>query len=211
MNNKSEKAIIYLRNTIESDWLFDISNMRCLELFSRTGDWHTKTLFKDCKDVTLLEIDGKYEDKLRSNFPDAEIRITDSIDWSMSMSRGDKNHQSYDIVSIDNPLGRYGNYCENFEVIKHVNNLLADESVLLINIVPQPYSNNWPWQRIRSSFFEDYGPADNYVNFEKIIKTYRKILNDQGLDIKDYEYICREYAEDLDYFYYLCLKLKRKL
>jgi len=210
MNNKSAKAIQYLRSTIEWDWKFNIGNMKCLELFARTGEWHTQTLFKDSKDVTLLEIDGKYEEKLRSNFPDAEIRITDSVDWSMRILANNKNHQSYDIVSIDNPLGRYGKYCENFEVIENVNNLLADESVLLINIVPRPYGNiERAWQNIRSAFF-GIQPFENYINFEKIIETYRRILTKQGLDIKDYEYICREYADDLDYFYYLCLNLKRK-
>ena len=121
MNNKSAKVIQYLRSTIELDWKFNIGTMKCLELFARTGEWHTQTLFKDSKDITLLELDGKYEDKLRSNFPDANIHITDSVDWTIRLLANNKPHQSYDLVSIDNPLGRYANYCENFEVINHVN------------------------------------------------------------------------------------------
>jgi len=211
MNNKSAKVIQYLRSTIEWDWKFNIGTMKCLELFARTGEWHTQTLFKDSKDITLLELDGKYEDKLRSNFPDANIHITDSVDWTTRILANNKTHQSYDLVSIDNPLGIYGKYCENFEVINHVNNLLADESVLLINIVPQKYGR-WEagvWQNIRNKFY-GLQPFEHRVTFEKVIATYKEILSKQGLEVEDYEYICREYADDLDYFYYLCLKLKRK-
>jgi len=211
MNNKSIGVIKYLKNTIENHWKIRLKNSKCIELFARTGDWHTKELFKDCTDITLLEIDGNYEDKLRSNFPTANIHITDSVDWTIRLLANNKTHQSYDIVSIDNPLGRYANYCENFEVINHVNNLLADESVLLINIVPKPYGNfeQSYWQNIRSHFY-GLQPFENSVTFEKIIAKYKEILSKQGLEVEDYEYVCREYADDLDYFYYLCLKLKRK-
>jgi len=215
MNNKSSKAIRYLRNTIEewncSSSHFRCSNliddMKCIELFARKGDWHTKELFKDSKDITLLEVDKNYLEDLKSNFPHAEIYQTDSVDWTSKIKS-----KKYDIVSIDNPLGCYGKYCENFEIIHNIHNLLANDSVLLVNIVPRPYDTGFgiplDWDTRRCRFYNVVN--SNNLDFKTILKTYTDILNSNGIEVKDYEYICREYANGLDYFYYLCLKLKKK-
>ena len=213
MNNKSLRVIQHLRNTMESDWGFNPEESRCIELFARTGDWHTKELFKGCKDITLLEIDNKYESELKSNFPKAKIHITDSIVWTDGIEASGKSIREYqhkfNFVSVDNHLGCYGNYCENFEIINHVDSLLADDSVLLVNIVSKPYGKRDSiWNKKRTAF---YGiPFVDKLEFNTILNTYRNILDKKGLTVEDYEYICREYAEETDYFYYLCLKLKRK-
>ena len=212
MKNKSIQAIRYLKTVFENDWKMPSKSMKCIELFARTGDWHTKELFKGCEDITLLEIDDKYKSELSSNFPFAKIHIEDSIVWSSRILPNNSNYQSYNLVSIDNPLGVFGkSYCENFNIIENVHKLLSDESILLINIVPTPYGDtDRDWQAIRGKFFGIHPFEASKLNFETILKRYKTILNETGLDIEDYEYICREYANDIDYFYYLCLKLKRK-
>ena len=114
---------------------------------------------------------------------------------------------------MDNPLGCYGKYCENFEIIFNVHNLLANDSVLLVNIVPRPYGGDHgipkDWDNKRREFYNLKNSND--IDFPTILETYTNILNNNGMVITDYEYICREYADGLDYFYYLCLNLKRNV
>jgi len=204
--HKSINALKYLKEIIVNTWNFE-SDLKCIELFSREGDWHTQTLFSGYSDITLCEIDSQYKDSLSLNFPHANIQILDSIHMLETLS--DDSHR-YDLISIDNPLGCFDKYCENFEVVDNIHKLLKDKAILLINIVPRPYNYKdivKDWKKRRQDFYNVEN--DESINFNEILKTYKKKLSRAGFNISDYEYICKEYADDLDYLYYLCLNLEK--
>ena len=63
------------------------------------------------------------------------------------------------------------------------------------------------WQKRRKDFYNV--KDDQSLSFNDVLITYKRILSSAGYKISDYEYLCREYANDLDYFYYLCLNLEK--
>ena len=206
-NKKSQIALKHLKKIIKNSWNFD-GDLKCIELFAREGSWHTKTLFSEFTDVTLCEINSIYRDSLSLNFPSAKIKILDSIKMLQAIK---DDTEKYDLVSVDNPLGCFDQYCENFEVVENIHKILNDQSVLLINIVPRPYGYSAieeKWKERRLKFYSVY--SDQSIDFYDILNAYKIKLGDVGFNISDYEYICREYANDMDYFYYLCLKLEKK-
>mgnify|MGYP001296456155 CR=1 FL=1 len=83
------------------------------------------------------------------NFKNAKIHIEDSIVWSSRILPNNSNYQSYNLVSIDNPLGVFGkSYCENFNIIenrlrelaflnKGIRIVLSDFSAKKITISPR--------------------------------------------------------------------------
>jgi 16S rRNA G966 N2-methylase RsmD len=204
--HKSINALKHLKEIFENAWNFQ-NDLKCIELFSREGNWHTQTLFRGYSDVTLCEIDNQYVDALNLNFPNANIQILDSINMLKTL---DSNCEKYDLVSVDNPLGCYGQYCENFEVVENIYNLLKKKAILLINIVPRPYNYiniDKDWQKRRKDFYNV--KDDQSLSFNDVLITYKRIFSSAGYKISDYEYLCREYANDLDYVYYLCLNLEK--
>lgn len=206
-NNKSKNVLNHLKKIIKDSWNFD-GDLKCIELFSREGSWHTKNLFSEYTDVTLCEIDSIYRDSLSLNFPLAKIKILDSIKMLQSFN---EVTEKYDLVSVDNPLGCFDQYCENFEVVENIHKILNDQSVLLINIVPRPYGYSdieEKWKEKRQKFYSVH--SDQSIDFYDILSAYKSKLGDEGFNISDYEYICRVYANDIDYFYYLCLNLEKK-
>ena len=205
-NKKSINALKYLKIIIKNLWKFN-GDLKCIELFSREGDWHTKTLFNEYTDVTLCEINNSYKNSLTLNFPKAKIKILDSIKMLQELN---EDTEKFDLISVDNPLGCYGEYCENFEVFENITKILNDKSILLINIVPRPYNHeniDPKWKNKRLNF---YGvKSDESLDFKNILEIYKNKLLTSGFVINDYEYICREYFDDVDYFYYLCLNLSK--
>jgi len=203
-NNKVNSVLKHLRRVIKEDWEFD-GDLKSIELFARKGTWGTKILFDGYSDVTLWEIEEDFREDLQKNLPHAKVRIVDSIEAIKNET------EKYDLMSVDDMLGCYGidgnGHCD---IVNSIPGALKDEAVLLLNVVARPYNYDnvdEEWKQRRKSFFgvDD----DRSLSFTTVFNAYQSILNEHGFDIENYEYMPREYTNDLDYFYYLCLKVKK--
>jgi hypothetical protein len=54
-----------------------LKDLRALEEFGRDGEWHTADYAPHKASLEIWEIDREYEHALRSNFPNAKVKILD--------------------------------------------------------------------------------------------------------------------------------------
>ena len=100
----------------------DIAKLNALEVFGRAGDWHTIVYANRVKSLQVWEIDKKWKNILKTNLPNAKIKILDSIKIIVENLEPSK----FDLIVIDNPMNTWGTkkepnfYCEHFDFIKHV-------------------------------------------------------------------------------------------
>src|ERR1700694_4741664 len=52
-----------------------LKDLRGLEVLGRDGEWHTADYAPHIASLEIWEIDREYEHALRSNFPNAEVKI----------------------------------------------------------------------------------------------------------------------------------------
>lgn len=101
-------------------WLGDMGmathELASLELFAGDGKMQAAHYVDRLASVELWEVDGDRCSDLRTRFPHAHVRETDSIQ-AVEM---DSARRRCDFVAVDNPLGLYGpddRHCEHFEVL----------------------------------------------------------------------------------------------
>ena len=100
-----------------------------LECFARTGEWLTKDFLKISNNITCMEIEPKYIQKLKENFQNGKILNVDSVHYIDNIS------DRFDVISMDNPQGVYGaGYCEHFEILDKVHKVMKSKCFLIFNI-----------------------------------------------------------------------------
>jgi hypothetical protein len=102
-----------------------------LEVFGYTGAYHTMNYSGLVKKLHVWEISPECETQLKTNLPDASIKITDSY------SEIERTPLKFDLAVIDNHQGCFGEeYCEHFEMLPKVFPVLKQEAVIVFNIIP---------------------------------------------------------------------------
>ena len=147
---------------------YDLTSMNALELFARTGGWQTEQYAKEVSNVTAWEIDKSFQKDLENNLPPgSHIEIGNSHELIK------KTRQRYKLIVSDNPMGCYGNYCEHFDILDDVFNVMSDKAILCLNVKTKPfnYDNKKQWQKRRNHFYNRKDASnlskDFVVNFYK--------------------------------------------
>jgi hypothetical protein len=107
-----------------------ISKLSVLELFARTGEWHTIEYSTHVKNLELWEIDPSFESVLVKRFPKATIHIGDTYEKLLSSLR------TFDIVIADAPVSKHGTHHEHFDIFPSVFRWLKNNSFLIVDIIP---------------------------------------------------------------------------
>ena len=100
-----------------------------LEVFGCDGEHHTRDVASIVAHLEIWEFSSKYEPILKSRFPKAEIKITDSY---VEIQRTTKKHN---LVLVDNSEVAHGQY-EHFDLFPAVLQVLAEPAILVLHVSP---------------------------------------------------------------------------
>jgi hypothetical protein len=174
-----DQAIKQICERLYTTHSYTLGDKTVLDFFAREGDWQTKYIAERVEKIYAWEMNKNFEEQLRLNLPlDAEITMGNSF----LLAR--EAEAMFDIVIFDNPQGCYGNsqeYCEHFEALPLLPNLLKEAGGLVIaNIKTEPfnYEDKTLWQQKRQAF---YG-SDNTARLSEQFVTdfYRKYFESLG-------------------------------
>lgn len=185
------------------DMSIELFKMCALEFYARKGNWHTIVFAEKVKSLDVWEIEPKFEFELKRNVPNANIQIGDSYKIAL-----DKKYQGrFDLIVLDNPqiLFGIGNcYCEHFEALELVNQLLSSKGVVIFNVNRKPfdYNRHFEWQKRRKEF---YGVDAGSLSTKFFLSYYKKFFHDRKM------ITAFSFAEDRNegYLSYLCFGLKK--
>lgn len=169
----------------------DLGSLRVLDFFAKDGYNLTRHYAPHVEHVTSWEIDESHKERLVSNLPfGSSVVIGDSYELCK------QSKELFDIVVFDNPLACYGEdgkYCEHFDCIDLINNMLNQKGVAAFNVKLKPYNyeSNPKWQARRNDFYrvkdasnlglkfvEDYY-GDRFKNMGYSVKSLRSIERKQ--------------------------------
>jgi len=187
----------------------NLDTCNTLDIFAREGDWQSHELSSKVKSIEAWDIEPKFIKKLKSTLPDAEVYCRDSIKFINTT-----DYTKFDLLVVDNGLNCYGEndqYCEHFDFIHNVGNVLKDNSFIIFNVVRSPfnYIQSPDWVARRNEFYKLTDTSLLSATFIK--KFYSDLFNSIGFDIMNYHTICREFHSiKHDYLYYVGIELKRR-
>jgi hypothetical protein len=181
-----------------------LDELRALEIFGHTGEFHTLDYASLVASVEVWEIDVDCEPSLRRNLPEAEVKITDSY---AELQRTDRR---YDLVVVDNPLGLWGGgHREHFDLFPDLFRVCADPAILVVNVIPNlrprerrrwDYVFNEEHLAARRDFYGTDQPQD--VSLDAMEARYRELCADNGRDV-DWVFFVRRHS-----VYYLTVRLR---
>jgi len=151
-----------------------------LEYFARAGDWQTTTYASRVRTVTAWEIMPDHEAELRRNLPNAHIRIGDSYE----LAHEERYLNSVQFIVMDNPQGIFGKYCEHFEALPLVRQLVSRKGgVVIFNINRHPfdYEKNPLWKKRRSEY---YGRDASDLEVDFLLEFYSQRFSESGLNTR---------------------------
>lgn len=140
----------------------ELCGLNALEMFARDGAWATVEIARKVGRIEAWEIDGNFIPALTANLPDtADIRCGDSIRFVLE--QGERPERTFDIISVDNPNGLYGeDQFEHFRFMHKVPGLLAPApSAMVFYVNLSPYD---PRVSRPLDVFDDYGMRDAAVD-----------------------------------------------
>lgn len=158
---------------------YQLGNMTALEFFAREGDWQTIVYADKVKALYAWEIDQKFEKALRKNLSNAEVTIGDSF----VLAQKAQFARRFNMIVFDNPQGLYGEssqYCEHFEALETVKNLLSEQGIVIFNINHKPFNfdKQKEWQHRRENF---YGLDDtSSIDPEFLLEFYNEFFKKRG-------------------------------
>jgi hypothetical protein len=128
-----------------------LGEYRALEFFARAGDWQTTVYASKVKSLSAWEIAPDYEMDLKRNLPGAEIRIEDS--YKLAQEKCYQN--AFEFIVFDNPQSVFGDYCEHFEALPLLLQLMAKQGLVIFNINRRPfnYEQSPAWQKQRMEYY----------------------------------------------------------
>ena len=140
----------------------ELSQMDALELFGGDGSWQTYIYADKVKTLEAWEFDDQRAKEFAKNFPEADIKIGDSLEI--------KADKKFDLVVIDNPQNVYGhNYCEHFEALKNLKELM-DKGVVIFNVNKEPFGDNPDWYFRRMLYYGQQKLSTSFVfNFYDLL------------------------------------------
>lgn len=163
----------------------NIKKLDALEVFGRDGNWVTIYYADKVRSLEVWEIDPQYENKLRQNFPRADIVITDSFKKIQTTTK------QYSFIVVDNPMSNFGEYCEHFELFPHIFRIVATEAILFLNVIPfldpeakaqYPYVFNEDQLQRRRRFYFTEHPEN--IPISEMIEAYQRHAEQAGFKIR---------------------------
>jgi len=182
----------------------DLRTFDALEFFARAGDWQTIKYASQVKSLDAWEVDSRFENALKQNLPNARITIGDSFD----LATRPKYHNLYDFIVIDNPQNVFGDknqYCEHFDVLPLVKNLLRDNGVMIYNVNTAPFNyDDFPlWEERRNKFYNV--DKTQYLTDQFIYEFYHNFWTKIGFKV---EFQFKEQRND-EYLAYVVTSVRK--
>ena len=187
-----------------------LEKLHAVEIFGGIGKTDA-VLAKNVKTFEIWEIDQKLRPKLEKNFPNAKIKICDSIE----ILNKSQKIQKFDLVLIDNPMSVFGmkknsfDYCEHFDIIKNINKLIDKEAIVIFLVNKKPFfskqsqKKNTLWRKRRQEF---YGIIDtNNMSTQFLTSFYTELFSNLEFSTVFANSIPR-HNPHLDYFIFLLSK-----
>lgn len=190
-----------------------LEKLNALEIFARDGTWQTTFYANKIKTLEVWEVDPSWEKNLRKNLPKAKVRILDSI----------KNIQTYEkfakfnLIMIDNPMNIYGNeneniqnrYCEHFDVIKNIDKIMDNESIVVFNVNRCPFDyDKFPiWKNKREKFYGNMNSGN--MNQDFLFDFYEKLFKKSNFKTLFKFSVDRMLNDRINSVYYFVYKLKK--
>ena len=210
----SNKNIFSLRINQVLDFLktknIILENLDAIEIFGGTGH-NDISVANNVKTFEIWEIDEKLKPELEKKFPNAKIRICNSIERLKQY----ENTSKFDLIMIDNPISVFGveknsfEYCEHFDIIKNVGKLIDKEAIVIFLINKKPFffnklkKKNELWRKRRQEF---YGKIDtDNMSVQFLTNFYTELFKSFGLQTVFVNSIPR-HNPHLDYFVFLLRK-----
>ena len=187
-----------------------LEKLHAIEVFGGIGKTDV-VLAKNVKMFEIWEIDEKLKPQLEKSFPNAKIKICDSIE----ILNKTKKIQKFDLVLIDNPMSVFGmkknsfDYCEHFDIIKNINKLIDKEAIVIFLVNKKPFfskqlqKKNTLWRKRRQEF---YGIIDtNNMSTQFLTSFYTELFSNLEFSTVFANSIPR-HNPHLDYFIFLLSK-----
>jgi len=154
----------------------NLKSTRALELFGGRGDKLVVEYAPYVGNLEIWEIDPSCEADLRSRFPYARIRITDSY------TEIRKCPSKFDLVVADIWVSHiFDGYCEHFELFPHIFRILSPSAILILNVVPNTRSLSTEHGQRRCQFYQVEDPTE--IPLKHMVKIYDSIAASHGFHI----------------------------
>ena len=187
-----------------------LEKLHAIEIFGGIGKTDA-ILAKNVKAFEIWEIDQKLKPQLVKIFPNAKIKICNSVD----ILNKSQKIRKFDLILIDNPMNVFGTkknsfeYCEHFDVIKNIKKLIDKEAIVIFLVNKKPFfskklkKKNVLWRKSRQEF---YGNIDtNNMSIQFLTSFYTELFKSLGLNTVFANSILR-HNPHLDYFIFLLRK-----
>ena len=181
-----------------------LEKLHAIEIFGGIGKADV-VLAKNVKTFEIWEIDQKLKPQLEKSFPNAKIKICNSIKILNKSQKIGK----FDLILIDNPMSVFGTkknsheYCEHFDIIKNIENLIDKEAIVIFLVNKKPFfakklkKRNILWRKRRQEF---YGNVDtNNMSVQFLTSFYTELFRNIGFATIFTNFIPR-HNPHLDYF-----------
>jgi hypothetical protein len=187
-----------------------LRNLDALELFARMGTDHTLDYKNKVKSIEAWEIEESYEVALRYTLPEAKVKITNTF------KEVKETNKKYGFVVCDNWMSTYGPndaYCEHFELFPDIFNLLTNQAILIVNVIPfvskpdkekRPSLFNNEQLKRRKIFYKTEHPEN--LSLKEIASIYSLYANQNRYDVKWY---FTEKRSNRPHVYYLVMSLQQ--
>ena len=188
--------------------------INALEIFGKDGEV-VNFYPANLKSIEIWEIDPQYSEILKTNFPKAIVKITDSFQEIYNTPR------KYNLIIIDNPMSNYGNedqYCEHFLLFPQIINICDNEAVLIMNTIPRfnpyaqkkyPYLFNDKQLKCRNNFYQTKDPA--FISNKDLANRYIALFREHGYNTEWFFYINRNFFwKKTQFIKYLVIKVSKK-
>jgi ADP-heptose:LPS heptosyltransferase len=199
----------HIVNFLKSEGV-SLEKLCAIEIFGGIGKTDA-ILAKNVKTFEIWEIDQKLKPQLEKSFPNAKIKICNSIE----ILNKSQKIRKFDLILIDNPMSVFGikknsfEYCEHFDVIKNIKKLIDKEAIVIFLVNKKPFfskklkKKNILWRKRRQEF---YGSIDtNNMSVQFLTSFYTELFKSLGLMTIFVNSIPR-HNPHLDYFVFLLRK-----
>ncbi len=205
--------ISYVDNCVEA--ITDMANRndiqlnKGIELFCGDGSIYTITLAKHIDTMLGIDISEEKGKELIKKDNKFTFICADAIEYAKDYSL-----ETYDLISVDNPLCVFGKYCEHFDVFPYIHNFVHPykKTLLAFDIVHTPYDKdslkNIEWINRRNRYY-NITNADLELNYA--VDFYMRLLDNQGLKVDEIQYVCREKINSIDYFYMMVCVVEKQM
>ena len=193
-----------------SDILNKVPNLNecdALDIFAREGNWISNELLGKVKSLEAWEIEPKFIEKLKLNLPNSKVYCRDSIKFINTTK-----YNKFNLLIIDNGLNCYGKnneFCEHFDFIYNIGNVVKDKCFVIFNVLLTPSNiENFPeWGERRNNFYKVKNT--NQLSTSFISKFYQELFNSIGFKTINYHSICREYNKDKEHLFFVGIELEK--